>query len=297
MITPREAPIHASGQGYQEELKMMLNLLKPRYVLPMHGDHKSEIRAKNLNRFTDATEPAILLTTDVLARGIDISDVDMVAQLDLPSQPKDFIHRCGRSGRAGKRGLAITFFSQGHEEDYIRYLEVQGTKLEPYPITTPITDSEAVQMTADIRALTTQKRELHDRAAKAFVSSVQAYNKTIPTDIFDIRKIDWPETGKAWGLLRWPKMPELKRNYPDAVGNRTLNLDMPEDFDLSALAYADKAREEKRQIDLAARARGERPELKGRKGGKLMEQKKRLEKAWSSQKEAKALREERRERR
>jgi ATP-dependent RNA helicase DDX55/SPB4 len=80
------------------------------------------------------------------------------------------------------------------------------------------------------------------------------------------------------------------------VGNRTLNLDMPEDFDLSALAYADKAREEKRQVDLAARARGERPEMKGRKGGKLMEQKKRLEKAWSSQKEAKALREERRER-
>jgi ribonuclease J len=40
VITPREAPIHASGHGYQEELKLMLNLLKPRYVLPMHGDHK-----------------------------------------------------------------------------------------------------------------------------------------------------------------------------------------------------------------------------------------------------------------
>ena len=40
VITPREAPIHASGHGYQEELKLMLNLLKPRYVLPIHGDHK-----------------------------------------------------------------------------------------------------------------------------------------------------------------------------------------------------------------------------------------------------------------
>src|SRR5437763_5887693 len=40
VITPREAPIHASGHGYTEELKLMLNLLKPRYVLPMHGDHK-----------------------------------------------------------------------------------------------------------------------------------------------------------------------------------------------------------------------------------------------------------------
>jgi ribonuclease J len=40
VITTREAPIHASGHGYQEELKLMLNLLRPRYVLPMHGDHK-----------------------------------------------------------------------------------------------------------------------------------------------------------------------------------------------------------------------------------------------------------------
>jgi ribonuclease J len=40
VITPRDAPIHASGHGYVEELKLMLNLVKPRYVLPIHGDHK-----------------------------------------------------------------------------------------------------------------------------------------------------------------------------------------------------------------------------------------------------------------
>ncbi len=40
VITPRDAPIHASGHGYTEELKLMLNLVKPRYVLPIHGDHK-----------------------------------------------------------------------------------------------------------------------------------------------------------------------------------------------------------------------------------------------------------------
>jgi len=40
VITPREAPIHASGHGYTEELKLMLNLLRPRYVMPVHGDHK-----------------------------------------------------------------------------------------------------------------------------------------------------------------------------------------------------------------------------------------------------------------
>ena len=40
MITTRDAPIHASGHGYAEEVKLMLNLVKPRYVMPFHGDHK-----------------------------------------------------------------------------------------------------------------------------------------------------------------------------------------------------------------------------------------------------------------
>jgi ribonuclease J len=40
VVTPVEAPIHASGHGYQEELKLMLNLTRPRYVMPVHGDHK-----------------------------------------------------------------------------------------------------------------------------------------------------------------------------------------------------------------------------------------------------------------
>jgi ribonuclease J len=40
VITPREAPIHASGHGYAEEVKLMLNLVRPRYVMPVHGDHK-----------------------------------------------------------------------------------------------------------------------------------------------------------------------------------------------------------------------------------------------------------------
>ena len=40
VVTAKDAPIHASGHGWQEELKLMLNLTKPRYVMPVHGDHK-----------------------------------------------------------------------------------------------------------------------------------------------------------------------------------------------------------------------------------------------------------------
>ena len=264
-------------------------------VFPVHGDYKAPIRAKNLRRFRDSATPAMLLTTDVLARGIDIPDIDLVVQLDPPSQPKDFIHRCGRSGRAGKRGMAITFLNEGSEEDYVKYLDVQGTKVEAYPNPLLIFEDDTAETTRNIRQILMQKRELHDRSQKAFVSWVQAYTKTLPADIFEIKKLDWAELGCAWGLLRWPKMPELKRHFPQAVEDRTFGLDVPTNLDLNSLAYADKVREGKRQIIVEALARGDRSALPASAGGRAADLKRRTEKAWSSQKEAKALKEARRE--
>ena len=50
--------------------------------------------------------------------------VDLVVQIDPPSDPKVFLHRCGRAGRAGRRGLAVTFLTPGREEDYVSFLAV-----------------------------------------------------------------------------------------------------------------------------------------------------------------------------
>lgn len=265
-------------------------------VFPLHGDHKAAIRAKNLARFKACATPAVLLTTDVLARGLDIPEIDLVVQLDPPKQPKDFIHRCGRSGRAGKKGVALTFLNEGAEEDYVKYLDVRGTKLEEYTSPLEISESGASQASETIRSILLQKRELHDRSQKAFVSWVQAYTKTIPSDIFDIRRLDWVEVGKAWGLLRWPKMPELRRYFPQAREDRAFGLELDPNFDLNNLKYADKAREVKRQEVMSAYARGEKVTLPSKAQGKLADLKRRKEQAWSEQKGAKAVREARRER-
>jgi ATP-dependent RNA helicase DDX55/SPB4 len=265
-------------------------------VFPVHGDYKAPIRAKNLRRFRDCATPAILLTTDLLARGIDIPDIDLVVQLDPPGQPKDFIHRCGRSGRAGKRGMAITFLNEGSEEDYVKYLDLQGTKVEAYPEQIEVTAEDVAATTGQIRETIMQKREFFDRSQKAFVSWVQAYTKTLPADIFNIKRLDWGEVGRAWALLRWPKMPELKRHFPKALEDRTHELDVSEDIDLDNLAYFDKVRETKRQEAMQARARGEKPAMSSKLAGKAAEARLRKERAWSSQKEAKMLKEARRER-
>ncbi|EMD01145.1 hypothetical protein BAUCODRAFT_60935 [Baudoinia panamericana UAMH 10762] len=265
-------------------------------VFPVHGDYKAPIRAKNVRRFQDCPSPAVLLTTDVLARGIDIPDIDLVAQLDPPSQPKDFIHRCGRSGRAGKRGLAITFLNEGSEEDYVKYLDLQGMKLEPFAVPLALSEEPTLGTAQAIRDIIKQKRELHDRSQKAFVSWVQAYTKTLPVNIFNLKQVDWAELGRAWGLLRWPKMPELKRHFQQAVADRTFGLNVTEGFDLDTVAYADKVRETRRQEVLAAQARGERPPVSSKLGGAAAEARRRKEKAWSGQKEVKAIKEARRER-
>lgn len=68
-------------------------------LVPLHGKHQANVRQKNFNRFVNALTPAILLTTDVASRGLDIPSVDLVVQVDPPSDPKTFIHRCGRAGR------------------------------------------------------------------------------------------------------------------------------------------------------------------------------------------------------
>ena len=91
-------------------------------LFSLHGRLQSTARTKALTSFASfhATPfaPAILLTTDVAARGLDIPDVDVVLQFDPPSDPKSFSHRCGRTARAGKPGRATVLLTE-EEIDYV----------------------------------------------------------------------------------------------------------------------------------------------------------------------------------
>ena len=86
----------------------------------LHGHLPPAKRTLTLSRYVAhpslPTNPAILLCTDVAARGLDLPDVDVVVQFDPPVDPKQFSHRAGRTARAGKSGRAWVLLAGGEEE-------------------------------------------------------------------------------------------------------------------------------------------------------------------------------------
>src|SRR5690606_38105864 len=76
----------------------------------IHGDKSQDERLKSLAAFK-AGEVDLLVATDVAARGLDIKDVPAVFNFDVPFNPEDYVHRIGRTGRAGASGLAVTLVS------------------------------------------------------------------------------------------------------------------------------------------------------------------------------------------
>lgn len=79
-------------------------------AVSIHSDKSQKERKEALNAFRKG-HAGIIVATDVLARGIDVPLVDYVVNYDLPDMPEDYIHRIGRTGRAGERGFAVSFAS------------------------------------------------------------------------------------------------------------------------------------------------------------------------------------------
>ncbi len=90
-------------------------------ALPIHGNKSQGARENALRRFRNGTLQ-VLVATDVASRGIDVSDISHVINLDLPNEPEVYVHRIGRTGRAGQAGITIAFCDE-NEGEYLRAIE------------------------------------------------------------------------------------------------------------------------------------------------------------------------------
>ncbi|TRM61874.1 P-loop containing nucleoside triphosphate hydrolase protein [Schizophyllum amplum] len=101
-------------------------------AVPLHGQLSQSQRLGALAKFKSGGRK-VLVATDVASRGLDIPSVDIVINFDIPTHSKDYIHRVGRTARAGRAGKSITFVTQYDVEFVMRIEKVIGKKMELWP--------------------------------------------------------------------------------------------------------------------------------------------------------------------
>ena len=100
----------------------------------IHGDRSQGQRQRALAAFRDG-RVQVLVATDVLARGIDVSDVRYVINFDVPEEPTDYIHRIGRTGRAGEEGWSLTFVTKADIAEFFDIEALMGKTADMYDAT------------------------------------------------------------------------------------------------------------------------------------------------------------------
>lgn len=255
-------------------------------ILSLHGKLEAKPRLKTLSKFAeDYATKSVLFTTDVAARGLDIPDVDLVIQLDPPTEPDAFLHRCGRTGRANKIGNAITMLSEGREEEYINFLKVKGVLLRLQE-TPEVSGKHNDWFDDELRKWLLEDRIRYDHSIRCYVAYVKYYSKHVATSIFRLSELNYPKVAKLHGLCRFPKMPENKyiENFPDDGW-------FDSSIDFATYAYKDPVKEEARLIELKTEKR-----KKERKEKALLQKElKSKNSSWSRKVEGKENKQERRE--
>lgn len=98
-------------------------------ALGIHGDKSQAARTRAIEGFTDGSLP-VLVATDIAARGIDISDVSLVVHIDPPAEHKAYLHRAGRTARAGTQGTVVTLAMDEQTKDVEQLLRKAGVDAE-----------------------------------------------------------------------------------------------------------------------------------------------------------------------
>jgi len=160
----------------------------------LHGKLVQKRREKSMQRFRESNTGGALFATDVAARGLDVTDIDWVVQVDAPQDPSQFVHRVGRSARAGRQGSSLLFLTE-KEESYIDLLSNRQIPLQEIPETETCcnvvenadceNESSAIpNILPQIRELVLKDREYLEKGTKAFTSFIRGYKEHVCGFIF-----------------------------------------------------------------------------------------------------------------
>nr|KAF7429798.1 hypothetical protein H0235_006196 [Vespula pensylvanica] len=165
-------------------------------VLSIHGKQKQTKRTTTFFQFCNASS-GILLCTDVAARGLDIPDVDWIVQYDPPDDPKEYIHRVGRTARGeGSSGHALLIL-RPEELGFLRYLKQAKVPVNEFDFSW----NKIADIQLQLEKLISKNYFLNISAKEAFKAYVRAYDSHHLKQIFDVQTLDLAKVAKSFGFL------------------------------------------------------------------------------------------------
>ncbi|KAI7741412.1 hypothetical protein M8C21_000872 [Ambrosia artemisiifolia] len=167
----------------------------------IHGKQKQQKRTSTFFDFCKA-EKGILLCTDVAARGLDIPAVDWIIQYDPPDEPKEYIHRVGRTARGeGAKGNALLFLIP-EELQFLRYLKAAKVPVKEYEFD----EKKMANVQSHLEKLVSSNYYLNKSAKEAYRSYLLAYNSHSMKDIFNVHRLDMQAVAASFCFSNPPKV-------------------------------------------------------------------------------------------
>ncbi|XP_069880522.1 ATP-dependent RNA helicase DDX18 [Dipodomys merriami] len=164
-------------------------------VLAIHGRQKQNKRTTTFFQFCNA-DSGILLCTDVAARGLDIPEVDWIVQYDPPDDPKEYIHRVGRTARGlNGRGHALLIL-RPEELGFLRYLRQSKVPLNEFDFSW----SKISDIQSQLEKLIEKNYFLHKSAQEAYKSYIRAYDSHSLKQIFNVNNLNLPQVALSFGF-------------------------------------------------------------------------------------------------
>ncbi|XP_043490041.1 probable ATP-dependent RNA helicase pitchoune [Polistes fuscatus] len=165
-------------------------------VLSIHGKQKQTKRTTTFFQFCNASS-GILLCTDVAARGLDIPDVDWIVQYDPPDDPKEYIHRVGRTARGeGSSGHALLIL-RPEELGFLRYLKQAKVPVNEFDFSW----NKIADIQLQLEKLISKNYFLNISAKEAYKAYVRAYDSHHLKQIFDVQTLDLAKVATSFGFV------------------------------------------------------------------------------------------------
>ncbi|KAJ9646959.1 ATP-dependent RNA helicase has1 [Exophiala oligosperma] len=170
-------------------------------VLELHGNLKQQKRSNTFFEFCNA-KVGTMVCTDVAARGLDIPSVDWIVQFDPPDDPRDYIHRVGRTARGSNGKGRSLMFLQPSEVGFLSHLKEARVPVVEFDFPA----KKLLNIQSQLEKLITQNYYLNKSAKDGYRSYLQAYASHSLRSVFDVNKLDLVKVAKSFGFATPPRV-------------------------------------------------------------------------------------------